>query len=227
MNLDGLHILVTAGGTEEPIDGVRRLVNSSTGATGLALAGRFRAAGADVVLLHSARVDVSGFDGETASFLTFEELSDALRHQLESRHFDAVVHLAAVGDYHLAGIEVDGRPLEAGMRGKIGTGHELLLRLAPNPKLIDSLRSWSINPELRVVGFKLTDGTDPGARVEKVNALLERGVADLVVHNDINEISGDRHVATVYSPRGELATTRTKTELADALCGLLADGASS
>ena len=227
MKLDGINILVTAGGTEEPIDGVRRLVNSSTGATGLVIADRLRAHGADVLLLHSARVDASGFQGEKTLFLTFDDLSDALQNLLGSRPFDAVIHLAAVSDYHLAGIEVDGKPLESGERGKIGSGHELLLRLAPNPKLIDGLRAWSSNPDLTVVGFKLTDEKDKAERAAKVRALLQRGVADYVVHNDINEISVDQHIATVYSPSGVAAETRTKNELAEALCGLLAVGESS
>ncbi len=222
-----MNVLVTAGGTEEPIDGVRRLVNSSTGATGLVIAERLRNHGAEVLLLHSERVDTSGFQGEKAAFLTFGDLSGALRNLLASRHFDAVIHLAAVSDYHLAGIEVDGETLETGDRGKIGTGHELLLRLAPNPKLIDGLRGWSCNPELRVVGFKLTDEENADNRRAKVETLLQRGVADFVVHNDINEITNEQHAATVYSTRGVLAETRTKTELAAALCGLLAHGESS
>ena len=227
MKLDGINILVTAGGTEEPIDGVRRLVNSSTGATGLVIADRLRAHGADVLLLHSARVDVSGFQGEKTPFLTFDDLSDALENLLSKRPFDAVIHLAAVSDYHLAGIEVDGKPLEPGERGKIGTGHELLLRLAPNPKLIDGLREWSSNPDLAIVGFKLTDEGNQAKRTAKVRTLLQRGVADYVVHNDINEISVDQHIATVYSPLGVVAETQTKNELAEALCGLLAVGESS
>jgi phosphopantothenoylcysteine decarboxylase/phosphopantothenate--cysteine ligase len=219
-------ILVTAGGTEEPIDGVRRLVNSSTGATGLAIANRLREHGADVLLLHSTRVDVSCFQGEKTPFLTFDDLSGALENLLGKRRFDAVVHLAAVSDYHLAGVEVDGKPLESGERGKIGTGHELLLRLAPNPKLIDSLRDWSSNPELSVVGFKLTDEENKAKRTAKARALLQRGVADYVVHNDINEISTYKHIATVHSLRGVVAETQTKNELAEALCGLLAVGES-
>ena len=122
---------------------------------------------------------------------------------------------------------MDGKPLEPGERGKIGTGRELLLRLAPNPKLIDGLRAWSSNPDLTVVGFKLTDVENPAKRTAKVQALLQRGVADYVVHNDINEISNDKHIATVYSPHGVVAETRTKNELAEALCGLLAVGESS
>lgn len=222
-----MKVLITAGGTEEQLDGVRRLTNASTGATGLALATEFGARGAEVVLLHAERVAAEDLPFETAAYLTFDDLASALEDQLGSRSYDAVIHLAAVGDYHLSSVEVDGIAVNPGGRGKIGSGHELVLRLAPNPKLIDRLRNWSLNPDLTVVGFKLTDDTDPAARQARVDALLNRGVADLVVHNDIREIDGNRHLAAIHSNRGLVVRTRNKNELAAALHGLLAVGDSS
>jgi phosphopantothenoylcysteine synthetase/decarboxylase len=219
-----LRVLITAGGTEEPLDGVRRLTNSSTGATGLALARAFADWGAEVVLLHGERVPVDGLPFETIPFLTFDDLARALERVLGKREFDAVIHLAAVSDYRLASMEVDGRAVEISGRGKIGSGHEMLLRLTPNPKLIDSLREWSSNPAVVVVGFKLTDDPDPAARKASVDALLERRAADLVVHNDIREIDGERHLAVIHGQGGPVVKTGNKNELAGALLRLLANG---
>ena len=50
-----MRVLVTAGGTEEPIDGVRRLAKLSTGATGATIAAHFAERGAEVLLLHGER----------------------------------------------------------------------------------------------------------------------------------------------------------------------------
>lgn len=219
-----MKVLLTVGGTEEPVDGVRRLVNGSTGATGLTLARHFSARGVEVCLLHSQRVDAGGLACETQTFLSFDDLAAALQRLLGSRHFDAVIHLAAVGDYHLDAIEVDGVAVTAAGRGKIGTGHELVLRLKPNPKLIDSLRAWSMNPGLTIVGFKLTDEADTGASSAQVHGLLARGVADFVVHNDVKKIDREQHVATLYRADGVIAKTQTKNELAGALFALLANG---
>ena len=220
-----MNILLTLGGTEEPLDGVRCLSNRSTGSTGRALASYFADRGASLTLLHAERVPVGDLPLETASYRTFDELGGLLQRHLAGEHFDAVIHLAAVGDYRLESIELDGRTLAPGNRGKIGSGHELVLRLAPNPKLIDSLRAWSQNPDLRVVGFKLTDSGDLTEREAAVRDLLDRDVAEYVVLNDIGEIRGGRHPAVIYAKTGIVAKTSDKNELGAALYALLAPGA--
>lgn len=222
-----MRVLVTAGGTEEPIDGVRRLTNLSTGATGAAIARHFAARGAEVLLLHAARAALGDQACEREPFTTFEDLEAALRRVLAARAFDVVVHAAAVGDWAIAAVELDGAARDHRARGKIEGGRELVLRLRPNPKLIDGLRTWSANPALKVVGFKLTDEPDRGARSEKARALLARGAADLVVHNDLAEIAGSRHRATIYGPEGVLAVTESNEELAEVLFAILGKGAAA
>lgn len=219
-----MRVLVTAGGTEEAIDSVRRIANTSSGATGAELAAHFAERGAEVVLLHAERAAVGELDVERLGFVSFAELEAALRRLLAERRFDAVVHLAAVSDYAVGAVEVDGRPWDGGPRGKIASGREVLIRLRPNPKLIDSLRAWSRNPEVVIVGFKLTDEPDPVFREVQVRSLLERGVADLVVHNDLREIDGARHAATIYGREGALIRSETKKQLAAELYRLLANG---
>lgn len=220
-----MRVLITAGGTEEPLDGVRRLTNLSTGATGGVLARAFAERGAEVLLLHAERAPLGDVPVSRETFVTFEDLERLLRRHLESDDWDAVIHLAAVGDYRIVSLEVDGLSVEPGTAGKIGTGRDVVIRLAPNPKLIDHLRSWSRNPRTTVVGFKLTDDPDPASRLAQVRALAERGVAELVVHNDVREIDGHRHRATVYRGREVAARTADKHELAAVLWRLLGGGA--
>ncbi|MGD8346883.1 MAG: phosphopantothenoylcysteine decarboxylase [Lysobacterales bacterium] len=219
-----MKILVTAGGTEEPLDGVRYIGNLSTGLTGLNIARTFGAHGWDVYLLHGRRVDVSGLDCETNAFRTFDDLGSSLKALLETHHFDAVVHLAAVSDYRLASIELDGEVLPADTTGKIESGHELVLRLAPNPKLLDSLKQWSANPDIRIVAFKLTNDPDPARRKTAIEDLLARGTAEFVVHNDLGEIGEHRHRAAIYTRTGLLGTAENKTELAGMLVHILHNG---
>jgi phosphopantothenoylcysteine decarboxylase/phosphopantothenate--cysteine ligase len=219
-----LKVLVTAGGTEEPIDGVRRLVNGSTGMTGLALAEHFSARGAEVHLLHSRRVDVGKLRFGATPFITFDDLAASLRELLGSRRFDAVAHVAAVGDYRLDSVEVDGAARVPDRHAKISSGRELVLRFKPNPKLIDHLKNWSANPDLKVVGFKLTNEPESPQRMAKVKKLLERGVADLVVHNDLGSINTEKHIAILHSEHGVITTTQNKQDLARAIFDYLAAG---
>ena len=67
-----MKILVTLGGTEEPLDGVRCLSNRSTGSTGRAIAAHFASRGAQVTLLHAERVQVGDLSLTTASYRTFD-----------------------------------------------------------------------------------------------------------------------------------------------------------
>jgi phosphopantothenoylcysteine synthetase/decarboxylase len=220
-----MRVLITSGGTEEPLDGVRRLSNLSTGATGAALANGFAERGAEVLLVHAERAALPEPGIESRTFVTFADLERVLMSALGERFWDAVIHAAAVGDYRIAALEVDGRNVEAG-RGKIGTGREVVVRLAPNPKLLDSLRTWSSNAEIAVVGFKLTDHADPEERRSHVRALIDRGVADFVVHNDVSQIDNRRHLATIFRGHRVVATTDTKERLAEELIRLL-EGVSS
>jgi len=221
-----MKILVTAGGTEEPVDGVRRLTNVSTGATGGVLARHFADCGAEVLLLHAERAPLGTVNVERDTFVTFADLEAALRRHLGGRDWDVIVHLAAVSDYSVASVEVDGRQVAHGDQGKIGSGREVVIRLAPNPKLIDDLKTWSRNPSIKVVGFKLTNEVDPDVRTAQVRALLDRGTTDLVVHNDLSEIEGQDHKAAIWTLKGPVARTTKKTELAQALFRLLHKGTS-
>ena len=131
-----MKILLTAGGTEEPVDGVRRLTNTSTGATGGVLARHFADHGAEVLLLHAERAPLADLDLERDTFVTFADLEAALRRHLGGHNWDAVVHLAAVSDYSVASLEVDGRPVAHGDRGgKIGSGREVVIRLIASSKI--------------------------------------------------------------------------------------------
>jgi len=219
-----LRILVTAGGTEEPVDGVRRLTNLSTGTTGGVLACHFAERGAEVLLLHAERAPLSEISVERETFVTFTDLEAALRRNLGGRRWDAVVHLAAVSDYSVASIEVDGRTIPADGHGKIGSDREVVIRLQPNPKLIDLIKPWSRDPDTLVVGFKLTNEPDAAARVPPVRRLLDRGTTDLVVHNDLHDINGDTHLATIFDRRGPLVQTKTKMQLARELFRLMMNG---
>lgn len=218
-----LRVLVTGGGTAEPIDGVRVLTNTSTGRTGAGIATHFAGRGHDVVYLR-ARTAAASEGCREEMFLTFAELDAALSRLLGDAPFDAIIHAAAVSDYRVESVTVGERSRPAG-DAKLESGSDpVTIRLQPSPKLVDTLRARSRNPALRVVAFKLTNGATPAAGQAAVQALFAHSAADWVVHNDLAErAAGGDFPATLHAPDGRaVARCATRRELAERLEALLA-----
>ncbi|HET7535081.1 MAG TPA: bifunctional phosphopantothenoylcysteine decarboxylase/phosphopantothenate--cysteine ligase CoaBC, partial [Candidatus Didemnitutus sp.] len=93
-----LRVLVTAGGTAEPIDGVRVLTNTSTGGTGADIATHLERRGHEVVLLRARNAARPAAPCREEQFESYAELDAALMHLLGTERFDAVIHAAAVSD---------------------------------------------------------------------------------------------------------------------------------
>ncbi|WP_435196255.1 bifunctional phosphopantothenoylcysteine decarboxylase/phosphopantothenate--cysteine ligase CoaBC [Natronomonas sp. EA1] len=163
--LAGRTVIVTSGGTSEPIDPVRVLSNRASGRTGRAVARACYARGADVVLVH---------DGSDVPYATVERVETAAEMlaavQAHAPDADALVSAAAISDYTVT-------PADA----KIRSGKELTLDLEPTPKLIDTIREEY--PEMAIVGFKLETADDDAALVEKARETLERADLSFVVAN--------------------------------------------
>jgi phosphopantothenoylcysteine decarboxylase/phosphopantothenate--cysteine ligase len=183
-------ILVTAGGTEEPIDDVRRLTNSSTGRTGESLANYFAELGFDVTLLLSQTSNVKVKEiYQTFRFSTSQSLSDLLKQQLQTHFYHFVFHTAAVSDF----------TVEKSV-GKLGSDQDLVLNLRRAPKLINSIKQWSQNSKLKLVGFKLTSGLTDSEVQSKIDKLKSQSQADFVVQNDIHQLQDrNNHEFQIFS----------------------------
>lgn len=192
-------ILVTAGGTREPIDSVRFIGNTSTGGTAAALCDALARRGHAVTWLGAAAAVRPQRAQVEETYVTYTDLEAGLRRLLGEHKFDAVIHAAAVGDYSVDRIgTVNGGDAAPAAGGKLASGRPLELRLKPNPKLIDRLRDWSVNPTVRVIGFKLTDTRDESERALAVSRLFERSAVSAVVHNDLGDIQDGRHPFTAH-----------------------------
>jgi phosphopantothenoylcysteine decarboxylase/phosphopantothenate--cysteine ligase len=221
-----LRVLVTSGGTSEPVDGVRVLTNSSTGATGALIAEQFSQSGHEVVLLRANHSQRPHARCREETFGTFSELDAALAHLLGAEHFDAVIHAAAVSDFSVHAIEVDGISRPPGS-AKLRSDVAPTLKLRRNPKLLDSIRPRSRNPALRVIAFKLTQGAEANEVRAAVQALLAGGAADFVVHNDLaaREEDGGRFPADIWNASVAIVEhCATRKALGIALEKLLASG---
>jgi len=219
-----MKILITSGGTEEPIDGVRYISNFSTGRTGVAIAERLTERGADVTLLHGHRALTPEVEMKLESFISFKDLDEKIQSLLGSEKFDALIHLAAVSDFSVEYIETEsGERLTPQNSGKLSSDNSLNLHLKRNYKILDRLKEYSESGrELIVTGFKLTD-TDSTEEMERaVSRLLQSGKVNFVVQNNLRDITKDKHPARIYISDGSLLyRTETKDEMADRLYSLI------
>lgn len=200
LETSGQRILITAGGTREPIDSVRYIGNLSSGRTASRLADDLMSAGHRVTWLGAEDAVEPGLPCRMVRFSRYADLASRLQALLTGTEFDVVIHAAAVSDFSVAAVLTkDGDPLDSG-RGKLSSGSDLLLRLKPNPKLLDRLRDWSKNPHVRVIGFKLTDTADLQQRQAAVKKQFDESGVDAVVHNDLSEISNAAHPFWLHTP---------------------------
>lgn len=221
-----LRVLITSGGTVEPIDGVRVIANLSTGATGALIAEHFARSGHAVVLLRAEQARRANGMLRQDTFTTFADLDAALERWLANEEFDAVIHAAAVSDFAVHSVEVDGAVVPSGAT-KLASDRAPVLRLQRNPKLLDTLRARSRNRAVRIVAFKLTNAATADEVRAAVQPLLGAGRADLVVHNDWSaRVAGAAFPADIWSReesrvehcagRPELAATLERLLVLDA-----------
>jgi phosphopantothenoylcysteine decarboxylase/phosphopantothenate--cysteine ligase len=202
---DGLRVLVTAGGTREPIDPVRFIGNRSSGRMGIALAAAAARRGAEVTLV-AANVSlpepagVRRVDVETAA-----ELAAAAAAEFP----DSQVLL-------MAAAPADFRPAEAAS-GKLARRDGLDLHLEPTEDILAGLAA-SRGPGQTVVGF----AAETGAGVDRARAKLTRKGADLIVLNDVSDPkigfeSTDNAVTLIDSASATPVPLASKDTIAEAI----------
>ena len=212
-----LRVLITSGGTAEPIDGVRVLTNTSTGRTGAGMAEHFLRHGHEVTLLRAATAAPAPAGARAYTFSSFDDLDRQLTARLGAEAFDAVIHAAAVGDFGVGGVAVDGVAQPAG--AKLDSQRAVRIELQPRPKLVASLRARSRNPLLHVVAFKLTRDAPAAEARAAVERLFAESPADAVVHNDlaVRGVAPDDFPATLHRRDGGAEGCATRPALAAAL----------
>ncbi|MEX2107332.1 MAG: bifunctional phosphopantothenoylcysteine decarboxylase/phosphopantothenate--cysteine ligase CoaBC [Solirubrobacterales bacterium] len=203
---DGLRVLVTAGGTREPIDPVRFLGNRSSGRMGLALAAAAARRGADVTLI-AANVSleepagIRRIDVETAA-----QLADAARTEFPTSQ--VLLMAAAPADFRAAEVA----------DGKLKREDGLDLHLEPTEDILAGLTSARSDGQT-IVGFAAEHGGDA---VERAREKLSRKGADLIVLNDVSDSSigfeSPDNAVTLIDASSETAVPKaSKDTVADAI----------
>ena len=188
-DLVGRNILVTAGGTREPLDPVRYLGNRSTGKMGFAVAAAAQARGAHVTLVTGPGSLPVPEGVDCVRVETALEMREAVLHAFDA--VDAVIKAAAVADY---------RPKErAGQKIKKQEGG-LTLELVRNPDILRELGEKKTHQLL--VGF----AAETEHVLDYARAKLEKKNLDFIVANDVSRkdagFSADTNCVTILARDG-------------------------
>lgn len=209
-SLAGRTVVITAGGTREPIDPVRFLGNRSSGRMGNAIAMAAAERGADVVLVTTmpavAHDRIRIVEVETAA-----EMHDAVRESLDGA--ELLVMAAAVADYRVASVAPR----------KLKKSPALTLELIPTVDILDSLVDDPVRAGVVVVGFA---AETHDLRANAIRKLAEKHL-DLIVLNDVSRadigMGSDDNEVTVLDATGVVAeiSQRSKTAVARAILDLV------
>ncbi|MET0976596.1 MAG: bifunctional phosphopantothenoylcysteine decarboxylase/phosphopantothenate--cysteine ligase CoaBC [Leifsonia sp.] len=200
-DLAGRHVVVTAGGTREPLDPVRFIGNRSSGRQGIAIAVAAAARGATVSLI-AAHLEVPVPDGvDVVEVSTALELQQAVTRA--ARDADIVVMAAAVADYRPATVQ------DAKIK-KETQGDTLTLSLVRNPDILAELTAAHAGEPVDgpvYVGFAAETEPDHDALLELGRRKAARKGVDLLV---VNRVGWNRAFATednsvvVLNARGDI-----------------------
>jgi phosphopantothenoylcysteine decarboxylase / phosphopantothenate---cysteine ligase len=209
-DLAGYHLVVTAGGTQEPIDPVRYVGNHSSGKMGYAIAEAARDRGADVTLVRAPTALPDPYGVLTIAVSTAAEMCEAVLSAC--RRADALIMAAAVADF---------RPRKAVAQKIKKDGAELELVLDPTNDVLEAVQGAGL--DLVRVGFA-AESQDLLAHAE--DKLRRKGLA-LIAANDITAsdagfgVDTNRVVLLDAEGGSEALPLMTKYEVAEHLLGRL------
>lgn len=234
-----MNIVITAGGTSEKIDNVRKITNSSTGKLGVLIANElinkklneinkiFYVCSSRALRPNNEKIEI--IEAESTS-----DLEKVVTHLLTNNKIDYFIHLMAVSDYttnyvtnaKLLSEEVkkNGNNIEKIIKEnanilndtKISSYEDnLIVVLKPTPKIISIIKK--ISPKTFLVGFKLLDGVTKERLIDVAKKLRDKNDCDLVVANDLSSIRKGKHIAYIIDKQDNEITCFNKENIAKKL----------
>ena len=228
-------IVITAGGTSEKIDNVRKITNSSSGKLGVTLANHLLNENEELMIYYvcsknslrptDERVKITEIDGTI-------DLKKEIENLLLNEKIDYFIHSMAVSDYMTDYVTTIQRIKESVKNtnnvdeafsnidiineSKISSYEDnLVIVLKPTPKIISIIKDLS--PSTYLVGFKLLDGVSKEKLVEVAKKLRDKNKCDLVVANDLSTIRNGEHIAYIINKDNEIEESHGKDDIAKKL----------
>lgn len=219
-----MRIVITAGGTSEPIDKVRKITNSGTGKLGAIIATKLLKLDAVdeifYICAHKSIKPVYGANSASGTVLHVIEiestmdLKNAVEDVLLNNKIDYFIHSMAVSDYMIDYVSTISKLTEE-IKGteniedtlnhatnildnsnKLSSSeNNLIVKLTQTPKIIGIIKE--ISPATHLIGFKLLENVEEGYLIEIARKLMVKNSCDFVVANDLKNIRGGNHKAFI------------------------------
>lgn len=230
-----MKVLITAGGTSEYIDTVRKITNSGSGKLGSIIANKY---------LEDSNVEELFYVCSKKAYRPKEDFRvkiieadktmdvyDSVKRTLINNKIDIVIHSMAISDYMVDYVSTS-QMLSEDMQNNDALGElrcpknkldnsakissyqdDLIIRLVKTPKIIGKIKEWA--PHTILVGFKLLSGVSKNELISVACGLMKKNACDIVIANDLTEISRDKHKALIIVGDETIYIAETKDEIAE------------
>lgn len=235
-------VVVTAGGTSEKIDNVRKITNSSSGKLGYTITNK-------LIQLHEEQIEKIYYICSKTAFkpthpkIEIIEITDTndleitVRTLLTSNDIHYFIHSMAVSDYTVdyvttaesLALNINNNPSESVIDlicchtgnltdSKISSNLDnLIIKLKKTPKVISIIKD--IGPQVYLVGFKLLDNVSEENLIDTAIKLKDKNNCNLVVANDLENIRKGNHKAFIIKPSNDYIIASGKENIAEKLIG--------
>lgn len=234
--------IITAGGTSERIDNVRKITNSSSGKLGMLIADCLLKERNDILIYYVCSKNSLRPSDDRVHVLEVEgtlDLKNILEDLLLSNEINYFIHSMAVSDYMTdfvtnlsnikesitksSNIDEAFENIEAIKGNKISSYEDnLVVVLKPTPKIISIIKNLS--PSTYLVGFKLLDGVSKLELINTAKKLRDKNRCDLVVANDLSSIRNGEHIAYIIDNDNNVEEAHGKIKIAEYIVRRLSYG---
>ena len=216
-------VIVTAGGTSEKIDNVRKITNSGTGKLGYKIALELLKKYKDVKIYYVCSKNSLRPTDEKVEVIEIEgtiDLKNNIENLLIQNKIDYFIHSMAVSDYmvdYITNLEsIKNNKIKVISDTKISSNEKnLVIVLKPTPKIISIIKSISL--ETYLVGFKLLDNVSKEELISVAKKLRDKNKCDLVVANDLENIRKGNHKAYLIDKEDNIEEVNGKDLIAKKL----------
>lgn len=234
-------IIITAGGTSEKIDNVRKITNSSSGKLGMTIANHLLAEKDDIKIYYVCSKNSFKPSNNKVQIIEIDntiDLKKVIENLLINNNIDYFIHSMAVSDYMTDYVTNLNKIKESIIKAnnldeafsnikvisanKISSYEDnLVVVLKPTPKIISIIKD--ISPSTYLVGFKLLDDASKEELIDAAKKLRNKNRCDLVVANDLSNIRNGKHIAYIIDNEENIEESHSKNDIAKKLVRRIMD----